>query len=168
MFSVFSSAQNRNQYQKIQPKFYIVKDTEHGFTYVLPVNVHKEILELGKGYNSSIYNATDRSFSIKIFTENTFGKDEKEEELEKYYQKVLSGNHTEVRNLVLLENAINVKDGTFYINGKIGTGEFIWKTYVSEIPISGEFTCNTILFFYGNAYIQKLGKTVVKRFGSAN
>lgn len=168
MFSVFSSAQNENKYKKRQPEFYIVSDAEHGFTYALPVNVHKEIVESGKYYNSSIYNATDRSFSIKIFNENTFERNEKESKLKSYYQKILSGNHNEVGNLKLLENSINLKEGSFYIRGKIKTGEFIWKTYVSEIPISGEFICNTILFFYGNADNQKLGKKIADRFGSTN
>ena len=168
MFSIFSSAQNKNKYKERQPEFYIVRDAEHGFTYALPVNVHKEIVESGKAYNSSIYNATDRAFSIKIFSENIFERNEKEAKLKSYYQKILSGNHNEVRNLTLLENSMNLKEGSFCIRGKIKTGEFIWKTYVSEVPVSGEFICNTILFFYGNADNQKLGKKVADRFGSTN
>lgn len=168
LFSIFSFAQNKTKYKPAKPEFYNVTDSEHGFSYSLPVNVHKEIVESGKAYNTSIYDATDRSFRIKIFSENTFEKNEKESELTSYYQKILSGNHNEIQNLKLLENSLNLKEDMFYIRGKTNTGEFIWKTYVSEIPISGEYICNTILFFYSNSTSQKLGKTVAAKFGSVN
>lgn len=78
---------------------------------------------------------------------------------------ILNGNHSEINPVTILEKEINTAKGTFFIRGKLKENEFIWKTYISEIPVSGEFICNTMLFLYSKSKNQSLGKKISDKFG---
>ena len=146
--------------------FQFVRNAEYGYNYVLPYNVQKELIGSSKDYNVFIYNSNDNTFQIRILSEFSFNREEKNENLENYYQKIQKGNHNEIQNSIILENKINFDDGTFIVKGKTNGKEFIWKTFVSEIPVSGELICNSMIFYYSKSRKNKfLGKTLIEKFG---
>ena len=168
IISCFSYSQNKSSRKNSKPiiaKYFHVRNAEYGYDYVLPSNVSKELVETSEKRKVSIYYSSDKTYTIRIFSENTFEANEKTEKLKEYYQKILSGNNDEVKNITILEKNINTEKGTFYIRGKMKGKEFIWKTYVSEIPVSGEFICNSMLFLYSKSKNQSLGKELSNRFG---
>jgi hypothetical protein len=164
IFSCFSYSQNKSNKEQAET-YFLVRNAEYGYDYVLPNSVSKELVEINDKREVSIYYSSDKTYTIRIFSENTFEVNEKTEKLKEYYQNVLSGNHPDVKNVTILEKKLETKKGTFYIRGKIKGKEFIWKTYVSEIPVSGEFICNSMLFLYSKSKNHSLGKELSNMFG---
>ena len=169
IFNCFSYSQNKSNRKPAEPiigKYFHVRKAKYGYDFMLPSYVSKELVETSEKREVSIYYSNDQTYTIRIFSENTFEANEKIGKLKEYYQKILFENHDEAKNITILEKNINIENGTFYIRGKMKGKEFIWKTYISEIPVSGEFICNSLLFLYSKSKNQSIGKEMSDKFGS--
>lgn len=147
-------------------EFYNVRNAEYGFSYILPTETGKEIIGKSKDYELTIYNSSRGNYQINIFSEKYFEYNEKVNELKKYFEQVKKGKHIELKNAEIVSFEINVEKNIFIIHGKKESRYFIWKSIISEIPVSGEFGFNTMIFYYENTTKnKKIGQELIKSFG---
>lgn len=86
IFSCFSYSQNKSNGKNIKPTietYFHVRNAEYGYEYILPGNVSKELVEKNKEREVSIYYSNNKTYTIRIFSENAFEANEKTEKLKK-------------------------------------------------------------------------------------
>ncbi len=146
-------------------EFYNVQNAQYGYSYILPTAIGKEIIGKSKDYELTIYNSSTGNYQINIFSEKYFEFNEKVDELNKYFEQVKKGKHIELKNAEIISYEINVEKNMFIIHGKKESRNFIWKSIIIEIPISGEFGFNTMIFYYKNTTKnKKLGQKLIEEF----
>ncbi|MBF4515946.1 hypothetical protein IRZ71_06315 [Flavobacterium sp. ANB] len=150
--------------QKLK-EFYNVRNAEFGYSYVLPVTMSKEIIGTTKDYQISINNSEDLTYRIELFSENYFYRKDKAAELEKYYERIISGKHPELLDSKIVRKEFNLDKNYFILVGNKGANFFIWKTYVSEVPVSGELVCNTMIFRSSKSKNKAIGNKLISEFG---
>ncbi|KUJ62965.1 hypothetical protein AR687_06115 [Flavobacteriaceae bacterium CRH] len=153
--------------QKLK-EFYNVRNAEFGYSYVLPVSMSKEIIGTTKDYQILIHNSEDLIYRVELFSENYFYRKDKDAELEKYYERVVSGKHPELLDSKIISKELNLDKRYFILVGNKGANFFIWKTCVSEVPVSGELVCNTMIFYSSKAKNKSLGNKLINEFGEIN
>ncbi|WP_426091497.1 hypothetical protein [Flavobacterium sp. DSR3-2] len=147
-------------------EFYNVRNAEFGYNYNLPTETGKEIIGKSKDYEIAIYNSNVGNYQINIFSEKYFERNEQIHEFNKYFEKIRKAEHTELKNAEISSSKVDFEKKIFIIYGKKGNRKFIWKSIISEIPVSGEFGFNTIIFFYENTIKnKKIGLKLIEKFG---
>ena len=147
-------------------EFYNVRNAEFGYSYILPTETGKEIIGKSKDYEITIYNSNAGNYQINIFSEKYFERNERLNELKKYFEKIRKAEHTELINAEINSSKVDFEKKIFIIHGKKGNRKFMWKTIISEIPVSGEFIFNTIIFYHKNTIKNKnIGLKLIEKFG---
>jgi hypothetical protein len=154
----------QNQTKKVI-EFHTIRNAEFGYLYTLPTNIGKEIIGKSEDYEIVIYNSNLGDFQINLFSEKDFKRNEKAYELNKYFEAIRNANHLELQNAKIGICKINIQENMFIIYGKKGKQDFIWKTIISEIPVSGEFGFNTMIFYYTKKRNKEIGLKLIEEFG---
>ena len=147
-------------------EFYNVRNAQFGYSYILPTDTGKEITAKCKDYEIAFHNSNAGDYQIKIFNERYFERNEQIGELNKYFVKMKKAEHAELINAQISSSKVDFEKKIIIIHGKKENRKFIWKSIISEIPISGEFGFNTIIFLYDNTIkSKKIGLKVIEKFG---
>ncbi|KFF06661.1 hypothetical protein [Flavobacterium reichenbachii] len=162
LFSVLSYGQ-KSKLKIVE--FVSVQNAVYGYTYILPANLQKELIEAYHSYEFQVYNSMDNSFRIKIFSEDNFAFSERIQELNKYYNKIKEANHAAIEGASIIKSVINNEENSFTITGKNENEEFIWKTIMCKVPVSGEFGFNTMIFYSSKSKKNRnLGLKLINEF----
>ena len=147
-------------------EFYNVQNAEFGYSYILPTDTGKELTAKCKDYEITIHNSNAENYQINIFSEKYFERNNQITELNKYFAKIRKAEHAELLNAKISSSKIDFEKKIIIIHGKKGKRKFMWKSIISEIPVSGEFRFNTIIFFYDYTIkSEKIGLKVIEKFG---
>jgi hypothetical protein len=162
-------------------KFENVRDVAYGYSFSYPISF-VEVMDTVGILDSFTFFSQDRLTKIKFFVESglEIGKDKNEkDEIEKnlfkhYFDSLEHGKHSFTKNAKMIKSAYAFKRYTsdepanFMLLGERETTEFIMKSELSEIPISGNLTFKNFTMEYPKAeknYFRPIALEIAKDFG---
>lgn len=156
-------------------KFENIRNAAYAFSFSRPTTFREQIDTIGQ-VDSIVFNSKNKEAKLIYFVEGEISvHDASENHLYKYFKNLKFGNQNRLRNCKILKSRFNyVNDysnyrGYFLASGEKDKNLFIWKTELSEIPISGDLTYKTMLFIYPKqkkGYYEPIGMELSKRFGN--
>ncbi|MBL7817186.1 MAG: hypothetical protein JNL70_19335 [Saprospiraceae bacterium] len=148
-----------------------VRDAAYGYLFSYPTSFKEQI----DTADNIVFYSIDKKAKLMCFVEgNVAVADSLTNYLFEYYQNVNKGNHPyikgskSIKKQLIYNNLWNNK-GEFTILGQSDTTEFIWKTELSEFPISGDLIFKNMLFTYPileRSKYQAIGIEMAKEFGN--
>ena len=154
--------------------FKSVKNLANGLSFEIPETFMEKIDPIGQG-DSSVYFSKQKDARLTYFVEgNISQKDSTKNPLSEYYDLVRTGQHSLAKNCKTSNSqAKYVKNGvkfsgSFSLTGTMGDQQFVWKTLLSEVPVSGNPTFKNMMFTYPIAmkeYYQPIGVALAQKFG---
>jgi hypothetical protein len=151
-----------------------VRDVAYGYLFSYPASFQEQIDTIGQ-VDSIVFYSTDGKAKLKCFVEgNVSVEDSLKNHLFEYYQTVNKGNHPYIKDFKSIKSQLNYNNrwnnkGEFIILGHLDDIEFIWKTELSEVPVSGDLTFKNMLFTYPTSErskYQAIGIEMAKEFGN--
>jgi hypothetical protein len=151
-----------------------VRNVAFGYLFSYPTSFQEQTDTVGQ-IDSIVFYSIDKKAKLKCFVEgNVAVADSLKNHLFEYYQTVNQGKHQFAKGFKSIENQLNYNNlwnnkGEFIILGQLDNIELIWKTELSEVPISGDLTFKNMLFTYPiseRSKYQAIGIEMAKEFGN--
>ena len=147
----------------------------YGYSISWPKGFKEQIDTIGQ-VDSLVLLSPKNDAILKYFVEGEVKRNDTTRNfLFDYFQKIEKGKHSlvigskSVQSSVLYNNNKHANyRGHFVIIGEVEQREFVWKTVLSEVPISGDLTYKSMFFSYPkeqNKYYQPIGLYLAKEFG---
>lgn len=156
-------------------KFQYVRDAAYGFTFSTPLTFLEQIDTIGQG-DSIVFFSKDKEAKLIYFVEGDIHRqDTSKNYLYEYFHKLETGQHLILKNCKTLKSQLRYDNkwlnyrGCFIALGQLNDKQFIWKTQLSEVPVSGDLTYKTMLFIYPTerqCYYQPIGVSLADNFGN--
>lgn len=157
-------------------RFQEVSDAAYGYTFATPQNFIEQPDTIGQ-VDSIVYFSASGDAKLIYFVEGeVLLQDTSKNYLYSYFHQVELGQHPMVKNGTVVKSQVRYDSdwlnyrGDFTVLGESGDRQFIWKTQLSEVPISGDLTYKTMLFLYPKTketYYQPVGVALADKFGDA-
>lgn len=154
-------------------KFQYVRNAAYGYTFAIPVTFIEQIDTIGQ-VDSIVYFSKDKEAKLIYFTEGDIDrKDTSKNYLYEYFHILETGQHKFKKNCKTLKSQLCYDNrwlnyrGYFVALGQLSDKQFIWKTQLSEVPVSGDLTYKTMLFIYPEkrqSYYQPIGLFLADNF----
>jgi len=154
-------------------KFQSIRHAAYGYTFAKPETFIEQTDTIGQVDSIVFYSKLKDAKLIYFVEGNIKGQDTSKNYLFQYFDKLETGQHSAVKNCKTLkselcyDNHLNYR-GDFTVLGQLDNRQFIWKTQLSEVPISGDLTFKTMLFIYPielQKYYQPIGVVLADKFG---
>jgi hypothetical protein len=155
-------------------KFQNIRDVAYGYTFARPETFIEQLDTLGQ-VDSIVFYSQQKDAKLIYFVEGNIPRqDTSKNYLYEYFHKLETGKQPIVKNCKTLKSQIRYSDklfnyrGDFTTLGQVGNRQFVWKTQLSEVPVSGDLTYKTMLFIYPTErqkYYQPIGVELADKFG---
>ena len=155
-------------------KFQSIRDAAYGYTFSRPMTFTEQIDTIGQ-VDSIIYFSKEKDAKLIFFVEGDIDRqDTSKNYLYEYFHKLETGEQLVLGNCKTLKSQFRYDNkslnfrGDFVTLGQINDKQFIWKTQLSEVPVSGDLTYKTMLFIYPlerQLYYQPIGVSLANNFG---
>jgi hypothetical protein len=135
-------------------KFQNIRDAVYGYTFARPETFIEQIDTIGEVDSMVFYSKQKDVKPIYFIEGNIHRQDTSKNYLYEYFHKLETGQQPIAKNCVTLKSQLRYDNkwlnfrGDFSALGKAGDRQFIWKTQLSEVPVSGDLTYKTMLFIY--------------------
>ncbi len=154
-------------------KFQFVREATYGYTFATPLTFIEQIDTIGQ-VDSIIYFSKDKEAKLIYFVEGDIHRqDTSKNYLYEYFHKLETGQHKILENCKILKSQLRYDNkwrnyrGCFVALGQLNEKQFVWKTQLSEVPVSGDLTYKTMLFIYSikrQSYYQPIGVSLADNF----
>ena len=155
-------------------KFQYGGSAAHAYNCLRPMTFIEQIDTIGQ-IDSNVYYSKEKDAKLIYFVEGNIGRDDTSKNyLYEYFHKLETGQHSILGNCKILKSQLRYDKwlsyrGDFIAIGQLNDQEFVWKTELSEIPISGDLKYKTMLFIYPKTkqrYYQPIGVALADYFGN--
>ena len=154
-------------------KFQYVKNVAFGYTFATPLTFLEQIDTIGQ-VDSTVYYSKDKEAKLIYFVEGDIRRqDTSKNYLYEYFHKLEIGQQPILKKCKTLKSQLRNDNkwqnyrGYFVVLGQLNDKQFIWKTQLSEVPVSGDLTYKTMLFIYPierQSYYQPIGVSLADNF----
>lgn len=154
-------------------KFQYVRDAAYGYTFATPLTFMEQIDTKGQ-VDSIVFYSKDKEAKLIYFVDGDIHRqDTSKNYLYEYFHKLETGQQPILKNCKTLKSQLRYDNkwlnyrGYFVALGQLNDKQFIWKTQLSEVPISGDLTYKTMLFIYPierQSYYQPIGVSLADNF----
>jgi hypothetical protein len=160
-------------------KFQNARDVAYGYYFSYPLSFVEFVDTIGQ-VDSLILYSQDRLTKIKFFVEGATQRNKSEiDETEKnlfklYFDSLTNSKHSFTKNAKIIKSAYAFKNyeygspANFMLLGERDTTEFIMKSELSEVPISGDLTLKSFTMEYPKDkkyYFRPIALEIAKNFG---
>jgi len=155
-------------------KFQYIRDAAYGYTFSRPMTFIEQIDTIGQ-VDSIVYFSKEKDAKLIYFVEGDIHRqDTSKNYLYEYFHKLETGQLPILKNCKTLKSQLRYDNkwlnyrGYFVALGQLNDKQFIWKTQLSEVPVSGDLTYKTMLFIYPTErqrYYQPIGISLADNFG---
>lgn len=153
-------------------KFEYIRNAAYGYTFSRPMTFIEQLDIIG--LDSSIYYSKEKDAKLIYFVEGDIRRqDTSKNYLYGYFHKLETGQQLILKNCKTLKSQLRYDNewlnyrGYFVTLGQLNDKQFIWKTQLSEVPVSGDLTYKTMLFIYPierQSYYQPIGVFLADNF----
>jgi hypothetical protein len=153
-------------------KFEYIRHAADGYTFSRPMTFIEQLDTIG--LDSSIYYSKEKDAKLIYFVEGEIHRqDTSKNYLYEYFHKLETGQQLILKNCKTLKSQLRYDNetlnyrGYFVVLGQLNDKQFIWKTQLSEVPVSGDLTYKTMLFIYPierQSYYQPIGVSLADNF----
>ena len=155
-------------------KFQYIRNAAYGYTFSRPTTFIEHLDSIAYT-DSTIFYSKENDAKLIYFVEGDINRqDTSKNYLFEYFNKLETGQQPILKNCRILKSKLlndnkrlNYR-GDFITIGQSNDKQFVWKTQLSEVPISGDLTFKTMLLIYPidrQTYYQPIGVELANNFG---
>lgn len=156
-------------------EFQYIHHAAYGYIFSKPTTFIEQIDTIGQ-VDSIVFFSKDKEAKLIYFVEGDIRrKDTSKNYMYEYFRKFETGQQPKLKGGKIIKSQLRYDNewlhnrGYFVSLGQLNDKQFIWKTQLSEVPISGDLTYKTMLFIYPvekQKYYQPIGVSLANSFGN--